>query len=204
MLLSRKFKWALAAIAPLAIAAVSLAWTGNQTPQTNYGSPSDTLPRKKNSKEEKIKSAKEDIEYHMQQLQKAMKDMEAQLEKKDWEKVEKEVKESIEKIDIEKMKAELDEAMKNLDAQKIKLQIEAEMKNVNLEKISKEMEAAMKEVKNKTEYRKEIEEAQKEALKEAKRGLELNRLKGREKRLLPEKIITFIIIKANHIQRLSG
>lgn len=121
-----------------------------------------------------------DIEDAMQEVDKAMRQLDEQLKKPlppvpaiDAKKLQAELEQSLKEIDPDKMKADIEKAMKEIDAAKLKVEMDAAMAKVDMEKVKKEMEK-MKEI-DFAKIEKELKDIQpkiEESMKKAKADLE--------------------------------
>jgi chromosome segregation ATPase len=124
----------------------------------------DTVPQHK-------KESNHDLEYQIQQLDKAMFQLEEQLQAKNWQKIQKDMQEAINKIDMEKINLQFEEAIKKIDAEKIKLDAEAAFKKVDFEKIQEDIKTAMRESKDMVNWKK-MDRELKQAVDEVKKEMQ--------------------------------
>lgn len=109
------------------------------------------------------------IDIDMKDLDKAMREIDLQLEKAgkqlkdvDWDKISKQISESMKNIDLAKIELDIKNSMKDINFDKIKLEIENSLKGVNLDKIKLDIKKSMKDVdwdKIKAEVKHEMEKA---------------------------------------------
>jgi len=133
----------------------------------------DTIPQ---HKEGKVK----DFDEAMQELEKAMQHLNAELKKPippipaiEIEKVRAELDKALKDVDPEKIKAEIEKAMKDIDAEKIKAEVQASLAKADMEKTRKEIERIRDTElpKIEAEMKKMGPEIEK-SLKEAREGIE--------------------------------
>jgi len=169
--MSGKFSGFLWMLLPAGMAISGLAWNAQHQQRSDYhftNNESDTIP----SKSKPYSGEKNgDIDDQIQQLDKALKQLDRKIEKKDWEKMQRDLQESLSEIDTEKITAELEESLKNIDIDKIRKEIDRSMKNVDLKKIKRELQLELEKSRkniNREDINREIEKA----LREARRGIE--------------------------------
>jgi hypothetical protein len=152
---------------------MSISWKGANTHHSNNNSyKKDTVPN-----QEKIKK---DIDYHLQELQKAMSQLDEQLQGKNWEKAQKDIEESLKKIDMQKINQQLDEAIKKLDVEKIMKEAEQAINKVEFEKIQEQVKTAIKEAEKNVDL-KEVEKELSKSMAELKKELEKSKQIDHEK-----------------------
>jgi len=167
----RKFTGLLWMLLPAGIAITGLAWGTHPQQRSDYhfaNDQTDTIPSKGKSNSDEKRG---DIDDQIQQLDKALKNLDQTLEKKNWEKMQRDLQESLSEIDTEKMKAELEESLKNIDVEKIKKEIDRSLKNIDLKKIQRELQLEL-EKSQKNINREDINREIEKALRNARRGIE--------------------------------
>jgi chromosome segregation ATPase len=144
---------------------VSASWkVGKVDGNKGYFQQKDTSPQNK-------KGGNYDLDYHLQQVEKALNQLEQQLRHTDWQQVQKDIQEGLSKIDMEKMNLQVEEAMKKVDFEKIKQETQAAIQKIDFEKMKEEMNAAMRESKEKVDWEK-VSKEMKEAMEEAKKSMD--------------------------------
>ena len=167
-----------------------VSWDYKQSPGRTEQASQDTIPKKSNEKEKKIRDLDDvigeldnvDLDIEMSkvrteiaeamknlnvdvklQVENAMKEAQQAIKELDMEKIRKDVEQSLASVDFAKVKEELAEAMKDFDAAKIQQEVQAAMASVDMKKI----EAEMEKVKNidMEKMQRELNDAQKEMAK---------------------------------------
>ncbi|MEJ7735890.1 MAG: hypothetical protein WKF97_00575 [Chitinophagaceae bacterium] len=154
----------------LAISTASLAWTPSTSVKMVQQNTRDTVPPQKSNQQNAENNPDKDIDQRIQQLEKAMQQIERQLQEKNWEKMQHQLESSLSKVDMNKIQQQLDAAIKKVDLDKIKFEADAAIKNIDMEKIRQEIKRAMAEAKDKTNW-KELDTELKQALHEAQKSI---------------------------------
>ena len=95
----------------------------------------DTVPKKKDSREKKIR----DLDDVLDELDNAQIQIDKEL-KLDMEKLKKELEAAFNKIDMDKIKLDIERSMKEIDFNKIQLEIENAMAKIDMDKIKLELD----------------------------------------------------------------
>lgn len=185
-----KTKHWLIAIAPVCIAAITLAWqkSGADKPNNNYYQTQDTVPSKSHHKDFEEMRDEKDLDKAILELDDALKHVDKKIENIDWNKIQEQIQSSMEKVneemknhqlDMDKVQREIQESVKNIDFEKIKNETALAMENVkediDINKINEQVQRALdvaKEQLNSDEIRKSVEEAKKVNMEEIKKELE--------------------------------
>ncbi len=187
-----QFKHWLIIIAPIAIAAIALAWSGSGNHyHGNYPDKQDTTPVKKNHHAYKEGSDK-DLDKEIEKLDKALEKMDGKLDNIDWKEMEMQIENSMKKldkemehhqVDMEKMEETIRESLKGIDFEKIEKEtnraVQQATENIDFKKIEESIERSVAEVKehiNSDEFRKSLEAAKNVNMAEIKESLERARL----------------------------
>jgi hypothetical protein len=206
-MLHLKTKHLLFALVPVGIAMSAIAWQTTPKTKSNSGyEAQDTIPSKKRHKtirEDTKEPNQKDIDTELRKLDEAMENLDARMEKIDWNKMEKEIEASVEKVnremrhhdlDMEKMQNDIHESIKNIDFEKIKEETKLVMQqaeqNIDFKKMQQDIEHAIAEAKEhlySDELNRSIEEASrvdmhqiKKELEKAKLEIETNKLNLKE------------------------
>jgi tetratricopeptide (TPR) repeat protein len=149
-----------------------IAWQTHAAPVNKDAPQQDTIP----TREKKLRPNKDqtiitgDLDKTMEQFDRAMENLNNQLQNTDWQKAQEALRESLQKINTEKIEKQMEAALRNIDAQKIQMEIQAELKKIDWEKMQQEMQKALAEVKNNVDFKKGEIELQK-ALEESKSAM---------------------------------
>jgi chromosome segregation ATPase len=207
MSLHLTFKHWLMIIAPIAVAATAVAWSGGETynPQNHYN-PQDTVPVKEHRKAYHRKdkeTGEKDLDKELKQLDKDMQNLDGRLENMDWGKIDGQIEKAMEKLDkemehheldMEKMQKDIENAMKDIDFKKIEEEtnkaVQQARENIDFNKIEKDIQQSLEEVKkqlNSEEFRKSLDAAKhidmtkiKESLSHARLEMEMNKVDIKE------------------------
>src|SRR6187402_3065340 len=169
--MARKFNGLLWLVLPASMAVTGLAWNTHSHQRSDYyftNDQSDTIPSKSKPYSGEKKG---DLDDQIQQLEKAMQQLDQTLEKKNWEKMQRDLQESLSKINTEKIQAEMEEALAKIDAEKIRIDVERAMKKVDLKKIQRQLQLELEKT-SKNINRQEINRELENALREARKGRE--------------------------------
>ncbi len=154
------------------IAFTSIAWQSNDHIKNRNNIQSDTIPgfdkKQGPAKDQTIING--DLNKTIEQVDRALENVQQQLENKDWEKAQEAMEKSLQKINTENIEKQIKNALKNIDAQKIQMQVQAELKKMDGGKMQQEIQRALEDTKNNFDTENAALEIQK-ALHESTTGL---------------------------------